>query len=294
MKDIDSCLNSVELQGAVGSAATQQHLPDPLSLSRLSTACIGLLALSLHTKEEEQQLFRADWLSESKLPNPNHILQCMLTQLANFSLSASVLLERGLDNPARALCRHTMELSQQILALMYSRDDFRIYIGGHDEKSSTHIWNALFAKGKLNRRLSEIEERLGFDAEMVDHMRAHRSSNYAFYSQAVHHSYIATTVGSYSPRFDGSWHSLGVFGGENAAVETTFRSLNFTLWYFLLVFFAILDKHHRIRPRNAKELFWLEAFMLHFCVKEGYLLLYTGTDNPIESSATHTSGAPAN
>jgi hypothetical protein len=215
----------------------------------------------------------------------------MLTQLANFALSSIVLLEKGLDNPARTLSRHAAELSQQILVLMHSRDDFKAYVAAQDENSAMKLWSALFGRGKLNARLAQIEQGFGFDEAMIENLVRSRRENYAFYSQAVHHSFVASTIGAYAPRFDGSSQYLGVFGGENAATRSTLRHLNFTLWYFVLGFFGILGKHYRIKPRNPKDLFWLEAFMLYFCVREGYLLLYTesgsqrGPDTPAEVGA---------
>lgn len=272
LRDVDACLRFIKRQGEDGRKANLKNLDESLSLTHLSISCVGLLAVSMYSEKHESQLFPVNWLDESGRPNANHVLQCMLAQLANYSLSAALSLEMGLDNPARALCRVISELSEQVLVLTYSRDDFQSYIKNDDEKSSTAIWYTLFAKGKLNKRLNEIEAKLGFDAETRSYMSSMRRSNYEFYSQAVHHSYIANMVGAQVSKFGGSNLRLGVFGGENSTTEATVNYLNFSLWFFLVCFFAILDKHHGLHPQHPKDSFWMEAFMLYFCVKETFLL----------------------
>jgi hypothetical protein len=272
LRDVDDCLHFIKRQGEDGRKANLKNLEESLSLTYLSISCVGLLALSMYGEKHRSQLFPVNWLHESGRPNANHVLQCMLTQLANYSLSAALSLEIGLDNPARALCRLISELSEQVLVLTYSRDDFRSYIKGKDEKSSTDIWYTLFAKGKLNRRLDEIEAKLGLDAEIRSYILSMRRSNYKFYSQAIHHSYIASMVGAQVSKFGGSSLKLGVFGGENSTIEPTVNFLNFSLWSFLVSFFAILDKHHGLHPQHPKDRVWMEAFMLFFCVRETFLL----------------------
>jgi hypothetical protein len=274
LRDVDACLRFIKRQGEEGRKANLKNLDESLSLTHLSISCIGLLALSMYREKHKSQIFPVNWLNESGRPNANHVLQCMLAQLANYSLSAALSLEIGLDNPARALCRVISELSEQVLVLAYSRDDFKSYIKGKDPKSSTAIWYTLFAKGKLNRRLNEIETKLGFGAEITSYMSSMRRSNNEFYSQAVHHSYIASMVGAQRSKFGGSDLRLGVFGGENSTIEPTVNYLNFSLWSFLISFFAILDKHHRLHPQHPEDSFWMEAFMLYFCVKETFLLTY--------------------
>jgi len=278
LRDIESIIAYVNKQEKIGRKTNSENLSDPLSLASLSISCTGLLALSMYSEEQKAQFFPIDWLSNSARPNANHIMQCMLTQLTNYSLGAITLLEMGLDNPARALCRLIYELSHQILALTFSRDIFKLYIEGHDEKSSTKIWHQLFAHGKLNKHLNSIEEMLGFDAQLRAYMLSMRKENYEYYSQDVHHSFIANTVGSYFPKFDGTSLPLGVFGGENSTIESTVRYLNFSLWYFLLCYFAILDKQHSVLqqdPQNPRDRFWQDACAMYFCIKDSYLSLYT-------------------
>lgn len=277
LRDIEAILGYIKNQEKLGRKINSENLSDPLSLASLSISCSGMLALSMYNEEQKSLFFPADWLSDSDRPNANLVLQCMLTQLTNYSISATILIEMGMDNPARALCRLIYELSHQILVVAFSRDAFKLYIQGHDEKSSTAVWHQLFAKGKLNKHLNEIEEKLGFDEELRAYMLNMRKENYEYYSQAIHHSFIANTIGAHFPTFDGTGLPLGIFGGENSTGESTVRYLNFSLWYFFLCFFSILDKQHGILQQDSqkpRDKFWQDACAMYFCIKDCYLSMY--------------------
>ncbi|MDQ8037425.1 MAG: hypothetical protein REI12_08390 [Pedobacter sp.] len=274
IKDLDECISHMRHEEIESIRRNTEALPDEFSLANVGTVCLSLLSLSLHEPDKPNQLFEPDWLSETSIPNPNHVLQCMLAQLTNYSAGTIDLLEKGLDNPARANCRLIHELSMQIICLLFSRDDFKKYISGREEEASTQIWHELFAKDRLNKKIANIEKELGLDDEIIRESLDGRKSNYKFYSQAIHHSYLACTIGAYSPAFGRDDGSFCLLGGENENIRSTLKYLNFSIWYFLLSFFAVLDKHHNIKPKISKNSLWMEAFMLYFCVKEGYLEIY--------------------
>ena len=269
ISNIDSTIKYINNKQKKAKESNYKYLEDELTLANISILCLSNLSLSVHTEKFDEEIFPRNWLSESSLPNPNFILSNLLLQLTNYSMSIIDLLEKGLDNPARALLRTTSELSEQIIILIHSRNDFKEYVKGHDEAASTKIWYELFSKNKIRNKLSSIEEQIGLDDKLIEYMKNYRKESNEFFSQAVHHSYIAVNVGACAWEYNSDGYINGLFGGENSAIETTLGHLNTTLWFFLISFFRKV-----VKPKNPKELLWIEAFLLQQSVQSLYMDIY--------------------
>lgn len=125
LKDVRDLTALMEAGLRTSKRSNRGHFATQFDLATCSVGAIGLLALSVHRKPFNNELLPDDWLSESKRPNPNRVLQALLLQLANFSFSTVLLLQSGLDNAARALLRSVMELANQTIVLTANREDIQ-------------------------------------------------------------------------------------------------------------------------------------------------------------------------
>lgn len=274
LSHIDALVKLIN-DSSMGAIKTNKtHLKNSLSLANLQICCVGLTALSFNINE----IIPSKWLNQDETPNPNHILQCMLVQVANYSLSVTLLLERGLDNPARALCRTIQELTELILVLIQDKEKFTIY-ASFDEENEKRLWNRHFSHKKLNSRLSEIENSLGLPVDIAKSLSDNRANNYKYYSQAIHVSYVANVIGAYATTQDNDLLSLAICGGENLITKQTMNNLTFTLWYFIICFYSVLVRQFNFKPELSDEDFWPEAFALHFCTNNLYLFFNMNTEN---------------
>lgn len=271
LADLDDILRMPRKVQACAMKESYGRFSDELSIANLAIVCLALLSASTYDQEAEEELFPRDWLSPTGSPNANFVLECMLRQLTNSALATVQLLERGLDVQARALVRITEELSHQILCLIGIQEDFRYYVSAKDEFQAKQVWHKLFAQGRLQKKLLALERRMGLPEDIALRIRDQRTRDVAFYSQAVHHSYLSVILGSHSWDYDREVYVPGLFGGPTLASEATTDHIAFVLFYFLLGFFRILAHIHDIRPRNPDRCFWDETIALHKSVTDAYI-----------------------
>jgi len=269
LSDLDDIAKFLRGHSKETEKAVKSLLRDELSISSMGISCIGLLSLSIDPSENADELFPHDWLFPSKV-NPNFVLSHMLNHLANYGLAVQVLIEKGLDAQARSQLRLLIELSWLILALVYDQELWANYVAT-DEKNEGKFWSKNLKSYQLNKKLSEIEDNIGMDEELLKILQSTRKESYAAYSNVVHHSYTSVMLGSMAFSESDGNIIFGVFGEVNNASKATVNQLNYVLWYFSLSFFSILEKVHRVSPKTPKKDFWLEAFALSFCLKEIYL-----------------------
>lgn len=233
-------------------------------------ACISFLALSVyHEGAYEEELLPVNWLSESGKPNPNFVLRRLLTSLLNDSLAIKFLLKEGFDVQARILLRSTLELTWQILILFYNRDDFSRYCKAEFSDEIKKTYFSLFSRDKTYNKLKEIESALTneFEHEMLNSLKKHRQENFDFYSHIAHNSFNSVVFGSmnFIPNTDGL--TDGIFGGVTEATEQTLKALNYNLWYFIMIFIAIMVAKYRKNLTNLEGEFWGEVFILYSFIK---------------------------
>lgn len=272
LSDVDALLRVPRARSKEAKAACYQHLSEDLSIVNLAIACIAFMSLAAYGEGSEDELFPVDWLAPDGVPNANLVTSCMLTQLANYSLATVELVEKGLDTPARATLRCALELSLQLLVVLSDRGTFQAYARAPAEKPAKRVWYELFAQERIHRKMASLERSIGLPEELVLMMRGVRIESIEFLSEAVHHSFMATTVGSFALSYeDDGISSSGLFGGANGASIATVSHLRDALWHFTLTFFPVLARIHGIRPKNASNEFWTRAIFLQSCVNTAYL-----------------------
>lgn len=229
-------------------------------------ACISFISLSVfHKNAYEEELLPADWLNEDGRPNPNFVLRRLLTSLLNDSLSIKFLLKEGFDVQARTLLRSTLELTWQILILFFYRSDFIKYCDAESDDKIKEAYFTLFARDKTYKKLKNIESTLSseFEQEMLNSLKKQRKENFDFYSHIAHNSFNSVVLGSmnFVPNTNGL--SDGFLGGVTEATGQTLKTLNYSLWYFIMIFIGIVGAKYRKNLTNLGGELWGEAFILY-------------------------------
>lgn len=105
----------------------RSHLNRHLSIANILSASIFILTCSIYNEKDEDGMLPKQWINYSGKPNPNIVFGTLLTQLTQLSISITELTEKGLDNAARIVLRSAIELTWQILILLYNREDLIRY-----------------------------------------------------------------------------------------------------------------------------------------------------------------------
>lgn len=244
------------------------HLDMHLGLANLLTACIFSLTCSVSSEKNENGILPQDWVNESTKPSPNTVFGALLTQLTQLSISITELTERGLDNSARIILRSVIELTWQILILVYFREDLKQYVKAESIEEANQTWWKLFGKGKIQKKLHQIEEDLAIDSSEGNLLKIERKDVYQFISESVHHGYGNSVVASIVWEFEeemGAWCALG---GASARSDGTLAIFINTALYFIDMFVLILNKYHGTYFDELPELYWKESLIIRDCVKE--------------------------
>jgi len=244
LSDLDGYVPTVRAFARQSEKKIAEELHQEVFLTRLGIQATSFFALSVGDESEGKvRLIPKTWLSPDEVPEPDVILKSWLVQIANYCTSILSLVEKGYDNPARALLRSTIELMWQTLILLNRKDLLLEYCSAHTKEDANKVWFRIFGKGKLHDHLERLEISLGLPKDEQGGMKSWRKQSIEFYSQAVHHSFVATVVGANSFKFGEDENvTISLFGCPSPASRSTLNTLNYELAYFFIIFLTILRK----------------------------------------------------
>jgi hypothetical protein len=272
ISDVDDILQIINKQLIENEQLSQSIFSELRTITGLGMASIGLLALTVGPDpiKNESRLFPRDWLGSNERPNPDLVISHLLCNLSNYALSVDTLINKGLDTQARSQLRIFLELSWMTLNIISDKELFSGFVCS-DEIEEKRFWAKNLKSFQLNSRLSDLEKLFELEPQLQSNISQLRKDNYSFYSSIVHHSYSATMLGALSFHANLETSSFNVFGEVGSNSSSTLGVLNDAIWYFLLMFYAILSKKHKISPVNPNVDFWVESFSLYKCVVNIYL-----------------------
>lgn len=244
--------------------SVREQIPDEIFLCDFSIACLAMIFACINEEKRKDYPLPSNWISRSGRPNPNFVIRSLVGQVTDHSLSTLNLIRQGMDNSARALLRVTDELIWQSLVIISYQDDMKEYVKAETPGEANKTWQRLFGRGRLIRKIESLERDFGFDEEYLGSMTKWRREAMAFYSQGVHHSYVATAVGLYSLDLDEKTTGHGIFGAPKVGLRGTINHLNFQLFYFIHSFYNILEKKHSVNTEEG-DLFCYFAQTLRWC-----------------------------
>jgi len=200
-----------------------------MSIGLLSALTFGCVSIAIDKHYTHRALLPRNWISPTKKPDPNRVIHHLLVQVANHSLAIIGLIELGLDSSARVVLRALQELCWLTVLVASDRDKMIAYCQATGHGRARKVWSESFSSGKLRDGLLSLERRLRFPFPAK--MRRYRRNLYAFYSQSVHSSVGASTVGSYAVESPSDRrHRSSLFGATGEISRSTLVQLNWLLF----------------------------------------------------------------
>lgn len=251
LSDFDSVLALIKNNRKEASALIEKHFNDEFTLTVLYLMSLSSMAASLDHRNNKR-VFPAYWITETGRPLADLVFSNMISQIANYSCSILSLLEQGLHFPAKSLLRVNNELIWQTLVLCYDRNMLIEYCSAEDEAGSNKIWYKLFSKGRLNKKVSEIEKIIGMNDDYVSELMSWRRETQKHYSDIIHNSYFAVNIGIMAFDFNTEDIHSGLLGRACPTIKVTIDLLNHQLFFFTEMFITVLGKVHNIKldPKN--------------------------------------------
>ncbi|PRX73045.1 hypothetical protein B0G52_104145 [Cohnella sp. SGD-V74] len=257
-----------------------EELSKQSQLALIGLISVGYLCLAIDLREDSSSgrtLLPADFIKPEVTVDPNLIIRSFLVQIVNHGLSILELVNCGLDNSARVLVRVLNETSWLSLVLFSSRTKLIQYSSHiNDPEKEKEIWRKSFSLGQLTKELINLESRFGLPNDIVRAIGDTRNELYRAYSQSIHSSYVPTVLGSFGLPFSNSEDeimSFSLFGTATKASNGTLEDLNWCLFYYHLMFFAITKEIHKYKATPHNEL-WRAAYALSICYRHIYLSEY--------------------
>jgi len=266
IKDLDSIISLIKNNAKEAKQLIEKHFNDDFSLTVLFLMCLSCIAASLDNRNKTK-VFPNNWISDSGKPIPDLVISNMVTQLTNYSYSIITLLERGLNFPAKALIRINNDLIWQIIILCYDREMLKEFCSSSNPDESTKIWYKLFGKGKLNKKICEIEKAIGLDEECIDSMRIWRNEIQKYHSEIVHHSYYAINLGAIVLDFETESVHSSLLGQACPRTKDSITILNYQLFFFLEMLFSVMDKIQKLRLDKTNEFGYTAIMLKQVCSK---------------------------
>lgn len=188
--------------------------------------------------------------TEGALDKAGRTIWVMVGASCAHAMAVRRLVLSGLDTPARAEARTLDEHLCACIAFLHDRQLAENFQGCETKDDAAQFWYKNLNTKAMSKHLNAVERSVGLDAEVSVDMRAWRSNEIDWFSQAIHPSYLgagltALTLSAEDP----DKHGPAFLGMASACSD---RTLNFackSIWYFACFgFMMIFNKHNSHAP----------------------------------------------
>ena len=243
LKDLDSYAGAINSAQSEAMTELQKRFRLEIELCRLFVLSIGVSAFELTGFAGRfPPVLPKNWIAKKGVPDVNLLFECMLVQLANYSLSVIKLSECGLEGPARSLLRSVIEASSQIIVLFGDRDLLRNYNAYVQSYGTSKAWHKFFSRGKLFENLMKIEKSIGLSDRTVERLCKDREELFKIYSEAVHSSASAGVAHTYVQVFGEKKLRYALWGRASKSIKTILDTLNRALFHHTLIYMNLLKR----------------------------------------------------
>jgi hypothetical protein len=250
--------NLVSLESALMSiqkecqAEAGDHLAARIAVVHLYALAFGHLAIAVHPNAGNAGPFPATWINPTGKPDPNFILSQGLVQVVNNALAVVRLSCDGFDPQARVLVRVTGELTWQLAVLFSSPELIGMYAGAQTEDEENRVWWDLFGRGRLLKRMQELDELIGLPPHVSAALHQHRRGHQRYYSNSVHPSVTVVGLGSHSRSFGESRFRWALFGAVGTASAGTLGAVIESLFLASAVLPAVFGKFGSLEKLHSR------------------------------------------
>lgn len=155
----------------------------------------------------------------------------------------------GLDTPARAEARTLDEHLCTCIAFLHDRDLAERFHQCQDKDDAAQFWYENLNTKALRKHLNAVERTVSLEPIVSADMRAWRSNEIDWFSQAIHPSYLGAALTTLTlSAEDPEKHGPAFLGLASAFSD---RTLNFackSIWYFACFGFMMLFNEHKSQP----------------------------------------------
>lgn len=155
----------------------------------------------------------------------------------------------GLDTPARAEARTLDEHLCACIAFLHDRPLAERFQRCQTKDDAAQFWYENLSTKALRKHLNAVERSIGLEPIVSADMRAWRSNEVDWFSQAIHPSYLGAALTTCTlSAADPEKHGPAFLGLASACSD---RTLNFackSIWYFSCFGFMMLFNEHNSHP----------------------------------------------
>lgn len=205
-------------------------------------------------------------------PDPNFALSCLFVQLTNLSIGTLNLLEAGLEAPARALYRTTLETSWLCLVLSADEELMKTYTKERQDSEHKIIWQKYFSPTRLSKRLDGIIRDLEISASLNSDGILHRTEKHSFYSHSVHNSFLNSAILAYASEDDSDNMSSSFLGHHSVGIRNICNELNELIFSTVCDFIQIIRIKYNYKVPIESEI-WSSLIANLLCVRSTFLEL---------------------
>jgi len=155
----------------------------------------------------------------------------------------------GLDTPARAEARTLDEHLCACIAFLHDRELAERFQQCQTKDDAARFWYENLNTKALRKQLNAVERTVGLEPIVSADMRAWRSNEIDWFSQAIHPSYLGAALTTLTLSAENpDKHGPAFLGLASACSD---RTLNFackSIWYFACFGFMMLFNEHNSQP----------------------------------------------
>jgi hypothetical protein len=187
--------------------------------------------------------------TDGALNNAERAIWAMVGASCAHAMAVRRLVLSGLDTAARAEVRTLDEHLCACIAFLHDRELAKRFQQCQTKDDAEQFWYKNLNTKAIRKHLNAVERTVGLEPIVSVDMRAWRSNEIDWFSQAIHPSYLgaALTTRTLSAE-DPDKHGLAFLGLASACSD---RTLNFackSIWYFACFGFMMLFNEHNSQP----------------------------------------------
>lgn len=183
--------------------------------------------------------------SEGTLEKAGKTIWVMVGASCAHAVAVRRLVLSGLDTPARAEVRTLDEHLCACIAFLHDRKLAEDFKECETKDDTAQFWYKNLNTKAVSKHLNAVERSIGLEAKISADMRAWRSNEIDWFSQAIHPSYLGAGLTTLTL----SAEDPGIYGSAflGMASACSDRTLNFackSIWYFACFGFMMIFNEH--------------------------------------------------
>jgi hypothetical protein len=187
--------------------------------------------------------------SDGSLNNAEKTIWAMVGASCGHAMAVRRLVISGLDTPARAEARILDEHLCACIAFLHDRELAKQFQQCQSKEDAEQFWYKNLNTKALRKHLNAVERTVKVEPIVSADMRAWRSNEIEWFSQAIHPSYLGAVLTTLTiSATDPDRHGVAFLGLASACSD---RTLNFackSIWYFACFGFMMLFNEHNSQP----------------------------------------------